>query len=182
MMNEHLAVDGVDTLEALPKEKLVELVQIYAKDLIAMDGVWFQSIEAHEGMDEAMFHDIEAWKRFTVSEGRRIKNFLRLPERAGLEGLAQALPYKFTSIANITEHSFEDGALVFRVLDCRVQNARKRKGMELHPCKPAGVAEYEGFARTIDDRITCECISCFPDVTDESCSCIWKFTLEDAHE
>ncbi|MEG0324869.1 MAG: DUF6125 family protein [Raoultibacter sp.] len=37
--------------------------------------------------------------------------------------------------------------------------------------------EYEGFARTLDERIVCECLSCFPDITDETCSCSWKFTL-----
>ncbi len=31
---------------------------------------------------------------------------------------------------------------------------------------------------TIDDRISCECVSCFPDVTDESCACSWLFTLQ----
>ena len=51
--------------------------------------------------------------------------------------------------------------------------------MPLHPCKPAGEAEYSGFARTIDDRIRCQCISCCPDVTDETCACAWRFTLEE---
>lgn len=180
--HEDLAVDGVDTLEALPKEKLIELLQIYAKNLIAMDGVWFQSVETREGMDEAMFHDVEAWKRFTVSEGCRIKSFLELPEKSGLEGLARALAYKFTSISNITECFYEGDALMFRVLDCRVQNARNRKGMVLHPCKAAGFAEYAGFAQTIDERIRCECLSCFPEVTDETCNCAWRFFLEETYE
>ena len=36
--------------------------------------------------------------------------------------------------------------------------------MGLHPCKPAGLAEYAGFAQTIDDRISCQCVSCYPDI------------------
>ena len=182
MQENPIGVDGIETLEALPKEKLVELVQIYAKNLIAMDGVWFQSIETREGMDEAMFHDVEAWKRFTVSEGRRIKTFLGLGEQPGLEGLAQALAYKFTSIANISESSYKEDSLYFRVLDCRVQTARTRKDMPLHPCKAAGFVEYEGFAKTIDSRIQCECLSCFPEIHDQTCNCAWKFTLDTSHE
>ncbi|WP_259299238.1 DUF6125 family protein [Eggerthella lenta] len=34
------------------------------------------------------------------------------------------------------------------------------------------------FAESIDDRISCECLSCFPDMTDDSCNCAWKFTLK----
>lgn len=164
-------------LNGLSKERLVELVQIYAKNIIAIDGVWFQSIESTEGMDTAMFHDIEAWKRFTVSEARRIKKFLGLSEHSGLEGLAQALELKATSIANVFSLQLTSDFLVFKIDECRVQSARAQKDMPYHPCKPVGEVEYAGFAHTIDERIQCECLSCFPEVTDESCSCAWKFTL-----
>ncbi len=56
--------------------------------------------------------------------------------------------------------------MLYRVLECRVQQARTRKNLGLHPCKPAGLAEYAGFAKTIDGRITCQCLSCCPEVTD----------------
>lgn len=77
-----------DTLRNLGKDELVELLEIYAKNLIALDGTWFQSLEREEGMDTAVRHDIEAWRRFSVSEARRIKKFLGLDERPGIEGLA----------------------------------------------------------------------------------------------
>ena len=34
-----------DTLRNLGKDELVELLEIYAKNLIALDGTWFQSLE-----------------------------------------------------------------------------------------------------------------------------------------
>ena len=80
-----------EALESLSRDQLLELIAIYSKNWLAMDGVWFQSVERKYGMDEAMYHDVEAWRRFTVTEARRIKKFLGLPERPGLEGLAQAL-------------------------------------------------------------------------------------------
>lgn len=52
-----------------------------------------------------------------------------------------------------------------------------RKGMEFHPCKPAGINEYTTFAQTIDPRIEVECLSCYPEVTDPTCDCSWRFTL-----
>ena len=158
-------------LNSLTKEELIKLIEAYSKNWLAMDGVWFQSVERKYGMDEAMHHDREAWRVFTITEARRIKQFLELPEHAGLEGLAKALQLRIFG---------KDGkTLIYRTLDCHVQTARKRKQMEYHPCKSVGIIEYSGFAAAIDERIICECLSCYPDITDNSCCCAWQFTLNE---
>lgn len=168
-------------LNTLTKEELIKLIEAYSKNWLAMDGVWFQSVERKYGMDEAMHHDREAWRVFTITEARRIKQFLELPEHAGLEGLAKALQLRFYANINNDELIFgKDGkTLIYRTLDCHVQTARKRKQMEYHPCKSVGIIEYSGFAAAIDERITCECLSCYPDITDNSCCCAWQFTLNE---
>ncbi len=168
-----------ELLESLSKEELIELIGIYSKNWLALDGVWFQSIEEKRGMDEAMFHDERAWERFTVIEAKRIKEFLKLPEQAGIEGLAKALQLRFYGNINKDSIEIDGNTLVYTAIDCRVQTARLRKGMPFHPCKSVGVIEYSGFAKTIDRRFTCECVSCFPDITDDTCCCKWKFVLND---
>ena len=167
-----------NVFENLSKEQLIELLFADSKNIVAMDGVWFQSIERELGMDAAMHHDEEAWKRYTVTEARRIKKFLGLPDNSGLEGLAQALPYRMVDRANIADITFEDGKLIYSIVDCRVQTARKSKGMPLHPCKSAAVFEYGMFAKEIDARISFRCISCYPDVTDNTCACKWEFSID----
>ena len=168
-----------ETLSALSKDQLIALIGIYSKNWLAMDGVWFQSVERKSGMDEAMYHDKEAWKRFTVTEARRIKTFLGLEEHAGIEGLSKALRLRF--YANINEDDIEiaENTLIYTVKECYVQTARKEKGMPYHPCKSVGILEYAGFAKTIDERFSCECLSCYPDITDSTCCCKWKFTLSE---
>lgn len=168
-----------DGIEDLSREQLVAYVQLCSKNLFAIDGTWFQSIETELGMNEAIHHDERAWERYTASEARRIKAFLGLEDGCGLEGLAQALPLKLTSLCNETELLWEDGDLVFRVVSCRVQAARGRKGMEFHPCKSVGLVEYGGFARSLDPRIECICDSCYPNVEDSSCACSWRFRVVD---
>jgi hypothetical protein len=166
-----------EIIRDLPRESLLELIDMYAKNWLAMDGVWFQSIEHKFGMDEAIDHDENAWREFTKIEACRIKLFLGLPEHAGIDGLLQALALRMYANINNDEVLVQDNVLIYRTLDCRVQNARKRKGLPFHPCKSVGIIEYSGFAHAIDDRITCEPISCYPDVTDDSCNCAWKFSL-----
>ena len=167
-----------EVLYDLSKEQLIALIDIYSKNWLALDGVWFQSVEQKYGMDEAIFHDEQAWKRYTVIEAARLKTFLQLPELAGLDGLKKALSLRFYANINQDEIIVSGNTLTYRAVDCRVQTARQRKGMSFHPCKSVGVIEYAEFARVIDRRITCKCLSCYPEIEDESCCCSWLFTLE----
>ena len=168
---------SMDSISELPREKLLELIAIYAKNWLAHDGLWFQSIESGRGMDEAMLHDRNAWERFTVIEARRIKKFLGLPEQPGLEGLRQALAFRLYAPLNRDECVQEGDVLTYQVASCRVQSARRRKNMPFHPCKSVGIVEYSGFAKTIDSRVTTECVSCFPDLSLPEYACVWRFVL-----
>ena len=125
-----------ESIQELPREKLLELCEMFSKNWLALDGMWFQSIEQKRGMDEAVEHDVNAWARFTETEARRIKEFLGLPELAGLEGLRRALAFRLYAPLNRHETVLEGNTLTFYVQSCRVQDARARKGMPYHPCKP----------------------------------------------
>lgn len=166
-------------LSQFTKDEMIDLIELYSKNWLAMDGVWFQSVERKFGMDEAMFHDAEAWQRFTVIEAKRIKAFLHLADNAGLNGLAKALKLRFYGNLNEDSIIIDGNTLTYTMKKCRVQTARERKGLPFHPCKSVGIIEYEGFAHTIDSRIRTECLSCYPDVTDEACCCKWRFTLDE---
>lgn len=168
-----------EEIRSLSKEQLLELIELDAKNSVALDGVWFQSVERDLGMDEAMHHDQEAWKRMALIEARRLKKFLGLSEHPGLEGLARALPFHVVHRANTCEVIVEEDRVINRVVDCRVQAARLRKGVDWHPCKLAAVYEYESFAKGIDERISSRCLSCYPDLTDTTCSCAWEFFIEE---
>lgn len=168
-----------DAMRNLSREELLALLEADSKNFLAIDGVWFQSVERKFGMDEAIYHDEEAWKRFTVSEAKRIKQLLNLPENSGLDGLEKALLLRINNRCNKCEIIRNGNSLIYRVVDCRVQTARKRKGMPFHPCKSVGIVEHDGFAKAIDSRISCRCLSCFPDINDGSCACSWEFAISE---
>ncbi len=168
-----------EELDTLSREQLIALLLDDSKNVIAMDGVWFQAIEKEQGMNSAMHFDEEAWKVYTKAEARRIKKFLGLEEHCGLEGLAKALQYRMVDRPNPSETVINGNILTYKIKVCRVQEARTRKGMPLHPCKSAAIYEYTGFAEAIDSRIKCRCLSCFPDVTDANCSCSWEFRIDE---
>jgi hypothetical protein len=150
-----------------------------AKNWIAMDGLWFQAVEQHYGMEAAVLLDQKVWKQYAVTEARRIKERLHLPEQGGLDALAIAFTNRLFSHVNETEILRPDKkSLVVTTKTCRVQAARERKGMPLFPCRSVGMVEFPVFARTIDPRVRTECLSCPPETKEGTPYCSWKFTLE----
>ncbi|MCD4724524.1 MAG: DUF6125 family protein [Bacteroidales bacterium] len=171
--------DGIpQPLLDLTDEKLDDLLEGSAINWLANDGVWFQAVEFEYGMNDAKRCNDSSWAHFSPFEAWSIKRILGLPEQAGLEGLKKAFQFRLyafvnkQSIVEETENSF-----VFRMNECRVQVARKRKGLNDYPCKSGGLVEYTTFAESIDSRIKTECIACPPDKHPEEYYCAWKFSI-----
>lgn len=166
-------------LHKLSREQLEYLLADFAKRWLAHDGVWFQQAEEAYGMEEAIRLDAGAWEKFTVLEARRIMDFLGLEPGGGLDALKQALQFRMYSLINRQEIiEPERDKIIFKMNDCRVQSARRRKQMPEFPCRPVGLVEYSGFARTIDPRIETKCLYCPPDQHPEDSFCAWEFTLK----
>lgn len=177
---EHAGDEGVQLLYQLSKEELVKIIIDDAKNWLAHDGLWFQEIERRYGMDVAVSADIEAWRNFTVIEAKRIMARLGLAPGGGIPALVECLKHRFYARLNLQDCIEQtDTRVVFRMLDCRVQSARKRKGLPDHPCKSVGVVEYGEFAKTIDPRIETRCVACPPDPHPQDYWCAWEFTLQE---
>lgn len=173
-------IDGVPSfLLDMESEKLQGLKDRMAKNWLVTDGVWFQTLEAAEGMNEAKRCNDSCWAQFSPVEAKAIIEFLGLPENSGLDGLKRALGFRLYACINEQSISEEtDNSFVFQMNKCRVQDARKRKGMDDYPCKSAGLVEYSYFARAIDSRIKTRCIGCPPDAHPDEWYCAWEFSLE----
>lgn len=149
-----------------------------AKRWLALDGVWFQAVENNYGLEEAVRLDKEAWERYTVMEANRIMKLLGIAPGGGLPALKEALQWRVYAFLNQQEIVEKDNnTLIFKMVKCRVQEARQRKGMALHPCKPVGLVEYAGFASAIDPRIKTRCLGCPPDPKTNDFYCAWEFSL-----
>jgi hypothetical protein len=171
--------DGVpEPLLSMPKEKLTALIEGLSVNWLAGDGIWFQTVESKYGMPDAKRCNDSCWAWFSPFEAWSAKRILNLPERAGMDGLKKALALRL--YAHINEQSIVDegsDSILFKMNNCRVQAARKNKGMEDYPCKTAGLVEYSSFARTIDEGIETECVGCPPDEHPDEWFCAWRFRL-----
>lgn len=171
--------DGIPKpLLEIPREKKLQLMEELAKNWLANDGVWFQAVEKSHGMNDAKRCNDTCWTRFSPFEAWSIKELLGLPEKAGLDGLKKGLQLRMYAHVNSQEIIDESPeSIIFRMSDCRVQSARKRKGLPDYPCKSVGLVEYSYFAETIDSGISTECIGCPPDDHPVEWYCAWRFTI-----
>jgi hypothetical protein len=173
-------LDAVDQLESLPREELIRIIQDDAKNWLAHDGLWFQAVEKVHGMDAAIEVDRAAWEKFTVVEARRIMERLGMTPGGGIPALLEALRHRLYSRLNVQEVTEASATrAVFVMRDCRVQSARKRKGLPDFPCKSVGIVEYSEFARAVDPRIRTRCVACPPDPHGAEFFCSWEFTIDE---
>ncbi len=173
--------DGIPgPLLDMSRERLIELMGSLGTNWIASDGIWFQAVESACGMNDAKRCNDSCWTRFSPFEAWSIKEFLELPEHAGMEGLKTALRFRMYASVNVQSIIEESpNSIVFQMNDCRVQSARKRRGLDDYPCKSAGLVEYSRFAEGIDSEIQTECIGCPPDPHPEEWFCAWRFTIQE---
>lgn len=174
-------VDGLPApLLNLDDNKIESLKETLSLNWLANDGIWFQAVEFSEDMPTAKKCNDLCWAEFSPLEAISVKRLLNMPENSGLEGLKEALQLRFYAFVN-RQSITEEGAdsFVFSMNECRVQAARRRRGLDDYPCKSAGIVEYTTFAATIDPRIKTECIGCPPDRHSGSWFCSWRFSISE---
>jgi len=132
-----------EALERLSREELIEYIEDIAKNWLAIDGTWFQTVEKEYGIDKAIELDVEQWKRFTVIEAKRIMQRFKINEKGGIPALIKALNFRVYANINTQEIvEVSDNRCVFRMNNCRVQYARNQRNLPDFPCKPVGIVEY----------------------------------------
>ena len=160
----------------MSREQLLRALEMFAKNWLAHDGCWFLAAEERLGMDVAMELDTRAWERFATVEALRIMTTFGIEHGGGLEALEKALSLRLYGVINRQHVEWsEDRARIRFVMDvCRVQEARRRRGLPDFPCKSVGEVEFSVFARTVDPRIQTRCVHAPPDGGDRYCA--WEFT------
>jgi hypothetical protein len=168
----------IKDIQDMSHDELRGLLRDAALNWLAHDGLWFRAVEDAYGLAAALELDRKAWGQFTVIEAKRIMKRLGLAPGGGIEALVRALAFRLYAHIN-TQEIVEVSAsrCVFRMKNCRVQEARQRQGLTDFPCKTVGIVEYGGFARTIDPRIETHCLVCPPGPHPADTWCAWEFTI-----
>lgn len=161
------------------RKELLKLLEVYAKNWLAHDGCWFLAVEETYGLKKAIELDAKSWERFAASEAKRIMKKFEIEPNGGLRALKKAFQYRlYTAINSYEAELIDDTAMIFRMLECRVQRTRHQKRLPEFSCEPVGTVEFTQFAKTVDRRIKTSCLACPPN-SGKNFACAWKFKIAD---
>jgi len=174
----HVTSEDREMLQAMPKDKLLNLFFLHIRNLWRVDGLYFLGIEEKFGTEAATEIDIACWKLMAKLEARDLKALLEMKQNDipafmyTLRNTSWALNQKEKEV----EVSKQKG--VFRVVKCRTQLTRLRKGLEIFPCKQVRFTYLKAFAEEFNSNIKVECRFCPPEKRSENVWCEWEFKLK----
>ncbi|MBU6996405.1 MAG: hypothetical protein HXS41_07395 [Theionarchaea archaeon] len=165
-------------LEALPEDKLIEIMMFNNRNIWRVDGLYFLGIENRFGTEAAAEIDAEVWNIMGTLEAKALKGILNMKDFS-VTTLMNALHH--TSWA-LDQHekiiTVENGIGILKILNCRTQLTRLKKGFPEFPCKQVRFSYLSNFAREINPHIMCNCIKCPPDEHTGDVWCEWQFVQE----
>lgn len=173
--------DGMKSeLMELPKETLVEMVNMWVKNYWTNQSYWMVFVERDFGFDAAGLLDMEVWEHLAKTQASRIKRLLDLGD--DVQALAVAL--KFTApqwapagfdwqFTEVTETR-----LIMEVNRCPMGTFRDSQGLDLLPCKLGSPRLYTALARTINPNFEVTCQHAHPDPRIQGVMCRWEFVLK----
>ena len=167
-------------LENFSPEFLRELVKMYGKFYIAMDGFWYLGVKEHIDNETALKIDLWVWDKVARYELKR------LAKMAGIEGDGIDAVFKFLQIVpwmQVTEFRAELESPtrgVLTVTKCSILEALEREGQgrEADICSQVDTAALRAYARFFNPDIKVEPLFLPPRDDRKGICCRWEFTLE----
>lgn len=170
----------VDPFAALTREQLVELLRLYSRMMLTVDGLWFLGVEGGAGLDAAVRLDEEIWRGLGAIEARRLKRFLGLEAVEDLETLVRVLGLSPMWASFEHRIELEQDRCLICVTGCHPQQMRVDKGFGEFPCKSVGLAYLEGLAPALCPDLRFRCLVCPPDDHPDDLWCRWELRFGDA--
>jgi hypothetical protein len=169
---------NADEYEKLTKDQLIELLKMYGRFALTLDGLWFLGVEQICGIGAALEVDEGVWRQFGRAEAKMLKRFLAFDEISSLESICRIflLTPVFGNLGARAET--RDGKCLLSVTDCHPQKARIRKNLGEFPCKNVGIAYFEGLLGEMSPTIRFRCAVCPPDPHPDDLWCEWEVWFE----
>jgi len=169
-----------EELLELPKETLVDMVNMWVKNYWTNQGYWLTFVERDFGFECAGQLDGEVWEKLATAQAHRLVKLLNLGN--DIQSLSIVLKYTAAQWGGagfeweILEISKDK--LIMQVNKCPMGTFRDSQNLPLLPCKFGAPNLYKSLAHVINNEIEVKCLHAPPDERIEGIMCKWEFTLK----
>lgn len=178
MTTTYISQEDKALLKALPQEKLLEVMMFNNRNTWRVDGLYFLGIEKALGTENAARIDAEVWNAMGSLEARALKEILDLQDN-NMSAVMEALHYTSWALdQQQKEITMKGDTGILKILSCKTQLTRLKKGLPEFPCKQVRHGYLINFAGEINPEIQCTCAVCPPDPHSENVWCEWHFVLK----
>lgn len=161
-------------LMKLPKKTLVDLVVAGGKNCWSVQNNWMEYIFGKYGNEAAGQADEAVFYKFARSMLYRERKILKI-EGNDIRTLLQV--YKFFPMQESNDTYITqvgDTKMVIQINSCTMGTQRRKRGLSLLPCKPAGTNFFNIMAKTVNSDAKVACVFCPPDEIPSDTMCKWE--------
>ncbi len=160
-------------------DTLVQLLKLYSKLYMAMDGFWYLAVKERAGDQEALACDIKVWEDMVKYETLMIRRQLKIRgnDITSLMKVTQLCPWFQLTISNI---EIEDSSrATLTVVYCPTLESLENKGQgtEYKTCNVVCRRINEIIASQFSPDIKVDCLKLPPRESRDDICCQWEFRL-----
>ena len=165
-----------NALLQLSREELVDLIGEYMKLYMALDGLWFLSVEKEFGHDVTMKLDVEVWDSLIPREAKRISNVRKI-EEGSIEAVIEAFKFRPSFLTKEYNVIKDKNRAIVQVTRCRSLHAMERDKREVSSCSRVLENVYPKFAKGIDSRVKFRVLKAPPRKSSDDTCCEWEIEI-----
>ena len=160
-------------------DTLVQLVKLYSKLYMAMDGFWYLSVKGRVGDKEALACDIKVWEDMVRYETLMIKRQLKIrgSDIASLMKVTQLCPWFQLTTSNIEIKDSRRAILTVASCPTLESLEAKSEGTEYETCNVVCRKINESIAAYFSPDIEVRCLKLPPRESRDDICCQWEFRL-----
>ena len=168
------------SLQKLRKDTLIKLIQVYSKNWVTVDGLWFKGVEDRFGTDVAVELDLQMWRKQAAIETKRLLEIFGPVGKSPQDVLDVINTMTFSNVLSFEVEKVDSSGAIFSYPRCPMQEARVKQGRGVFPCKDMGMATYGTCTEMVNPELKLKCIFCPPDDHPDDCWCKWEIYLPSA--
>ena len=166
-------------LDDFSSDFMRDLLRLYSKIYMAVDGFWYLSVMEKFGNDEALDSDIKVWEqaaRYEMKNVARQFNIQGNDAEAFMKSL-QLSPWYWTVDAQVEVVDPENAVLT--VTNCPTLNALEKEGegRENQICKMVEPLIFRAYAAYFNPDVEVTCLKAPPKDNPADIACKWHFKM-----